>query len=219
MLRFLARTAVVALTASVFPFSGLAQPESTPAQTDSPIVWSAGRKLRIQDFTAAVPRKPQQSSAPRGALSFLRIEASVECRDRGLAASARAVFLPSQSWWAGAQSQMWERVRDSQSWLSASRRDLEMKTAIEDANRELLQHEQLHFDMAELAARKIRRRIEEAKNSCTADGEQAVLNRFVGEVTRDYRQEQIRYDQETKHGTFLFGQGKWESRVETDLRH
>jgi hypothetical protein len=44
---------------------------------------------------------------------------------------------------------MWERVRDSKSWLSASRNDLEMKTAINEANEELLKHEQLHFDMAD----------------------------------------------------------------------
>jgi hypothetical protein len=44
-----------------------------------------------------------------------------------------------------------------------------------------------------------------------------MLNRFVGEVTRDYRQEQAQYDQETKHGTSLFGQGKWESRVKSAL--
>jgi hypothetical protein len=48
-------------------------------------------------------------------------------------------------------------VRDSKSWLTASRQDLEMKAAIRDANEELSKHEQLHFDMAEIAVRKIRR--------------------------------------------------------------
>ena len=108
------------------------------------------------------------------------------------------------------------RVRDSKSWLSASRNDLEMKTAINEANKELLKHEQLHFDMAEIAARKIRRLFDEHKATCPTGGDDA-LNRFVGEVTRDFRQEQARYDQETKHGTFLFGQGKWESRVNAAL--
>lgn len=77
---------------------------------------------------------------------------------------------------------------------------------------------QEHLNRAtSIAARKIRRRFDEAKDPCTADGENATLNRFVGEVTRDYRQEQAVYDQETKHGVFLFGQGKWESRVNAAL--
>ena len=187
------------------------------AQTNGPIEWSAERKLTIADFQAQAPRKSAQGNVQRGALSFLRIEASLTCRDRRVDGSARAVFLPSQSWWVGAQSQMWERVRDSKSWLNTSRYDLEMKVALKEANEELLKHEQLHFDMAELAARKIRRRFDEAKDACTADGDSAELNRFVGEVTRDFRQEQARYDQETKHGVFLFGQGKWESRVKAAL--
>ena len=184
---------------------------------DASIEWSADRKLSIEDFRGAVPRKSEQANVQRGALGFLRIQASWKCTDQRVVGSARAVFVPGQSWWVGAQSHMWERVRDSKSWLTASRQDLEMKAAIKDANEELLKHEQLHFDMAEIAARKIRRRFDETKEPCAADNDSAALNRFVGEVTRDYRREQAQYDQETKHGTFLFGQGKWESRVKAAL--
>jgi hypothetical protein len=207
-----ATATIVALIVAALPSQ-----ESMRAQTDAPIEWSADRKLTIEDFRAAVPRKSQQADVQRGALSFLRIQANWKCADRRVVGSALAVFLPRQSWWAGARSQMWERVRDSKSWLTASRQDLEMKAAIKDANEELLKHEQLHFDMAEIAARKIRRRLGETKEPCAADNDNAALNRFVGEVTRDYRQEQAQYDQETKHGTFMFGQGKWESRVKAAL--
>jgi hypothetical protein len=186
-------------------------------QAQTPIEWSPNRKLTVEDFTGEVPKISRQGNVERGALSFLRIEASIACTNQRIVGSARAVFLPSQSWWAGAQSRMWERVRDSKSWLTASRQDLEMKAAIRDANGELLKHEQLHFDMAEIAARKIRRRFSDATDACSDDGDVEALNRFVGEVTRDYRQEQARYDQDTKHGTFLFGQGKWESRVRAAL--
>jgi hypothetical protein len=201
---------IVLLAAGVFTLS-------LHAQTHSPIEWSPNRKLTVEDFRAEVPRKSPQANIERGALTFLRIEASVVCTNGRVVGSARAVFLPSQSWWAGAHSRMWERVRDSKSWLTASRQDLEMKAAIRDANEELLKHEQLHFDMAEIAARKIRGRFSEARGACTDDGDLEMLNRFVGEVTRDYRQEQAQYDQETKHGTSLFGQGKWESRVKSAL--
>lgn len=187
------------------------------AQTDSPIVWSPNRKLTVEDFRAEVPRKSPQANVERGALTFLRVEASIACTNGRVAGSARAVFLPGQSWWAGANTRMWERVRDSKSWLTASRQDLDMKAAIRDANDELLKHEQLHFDMAEIAARKMRRRLTDARDACRDNGDLEALNRFVGEVTRDYRQEQAKYDQETKHGTFLFGQGKWESRVKSAL--
>jgi hypothetical protein len=56
-----------------------------------------------------------------------------------------------------------------------------------------------------------------ARATIVADDDDAPFNRFVGEVTRDYRQEQALYDQETKHGVFLFAQGKWESRVKAAL--
>ena len=181
-----------------------------------PFEWSAERRLTIQDFAAPVPKNTRQGSVQRAALSFLRIEANVECQGRRVDGSARAVFLPAQSWWVGAQSRVWERVRDSKSWLSASRSNLDMKALLEDANEELLKHEQLHFDMAEIAARKIRRRFATADEVCSKDDSDQ-LNRFVGEVTRDFRQEQARYDQETKHGTFLFAQGRWESRIKAAL--
>ena len=212
MLRFVCGTIIGAGLLAAQP---RAQLPATAQQ--GPIEWSPERKLTIQDFKAPVPRKPRQGNVPTGALSFLRIEASFTCRGDRLDASAKAVFLPAQSWWAGAQSQMWERVRDSKSWLAASRRDLEMKQLIEDANEELLEHEQLHFDMAEIAARKIRKRLDEEKGACGAGGDDTPLHRFVGEVTRDFREEQARYDQETKHGTFLLAQGRWESRVKAAL--
>ena len=189
---------------------------ATRAQV-GPIEWSAERRLTIPDFKGTMPKSAQQSNVQQGALSFLRIEVHVQCRGLTPEVSARAVFLPTQSWWTGAQSRMWERVQDSKSWLGASRRDLEMKTAIKDANEELLKHEQLHFDMAEIAARKIRRRFAGSARPCTADGDSVELNSFVGNVTRDFRQEQALYDQETKHGTFLLGQARWESRVKTEL--
>src|SRR5687767_12124699 len=103
---------------------------SLHAQVDSPVEWSPNRKLSVEDFRAEVPRKSPQANIERGALTFLRIEASVACIGGRTVGSARAVFLPGQSWWAGAQSRMWERVRDSKSWLTASRQDLEMKAAI-----------------------------------------------------------------------------------------
>jgi hypothetical protein len=63
----------------------------------------------------------------------------------------------------------------------------------------------------------MRQRFSDERGACRNDGDLEALNRFVGEVTRDYRQEQTKYDQETKHGTLLFAQGKWESRVRTAL--
>ena len=206
---------IASVVAGLVAAHALAQ---VPAFAQSaPIEWSSQRTLTIQDFQGVVPSKARQGAISTGALSFLRIEASFTCRGDQLEGSAKAVFVPAQSWWAGAKSQMWERVRDSKSWLSASRRDLEMKQLIEDANEELLKHEQLHFDMAEIAARKIRKRLEEERNACGAAGDDTPLHRFVGEVTRDFREEQARYDQETKHGTFLFAQGRWESRVKAAL--
>jgi Bacterial protein of unknown function (DUF922) len=202
---------LLALTSS----RSAAQSDQSPAEGVARIEWAEDRKLVIDDFRATAPSRLQGNGQP-GALSFLRIEAAMTCRDGRIEGTARAVFIPGQSWWLGAHTRMWERVGDSKSWLGASRRDLEMKTAIKDANEELLRHEQLHFDMAELAARRIRQRLEASSGACVG-GVTDVLSRFVGEVTRDFRQEQGTYDQQTKHGTFLSAQARWASRVKAAL--
>ncbi len=80
----------------------------------------------------------------------------------------------------------------------------------------LLKHEQLHFDIAELYARKMRKEFKEKKfNSKT----------LKTEMTTAYKQEvakleayQSKYDKETNHSRILDKQTQWEKDVLKDLQ-
>jgi hypothetical protein len=81
----------------------------------------------------------------------------------------------------------------------------------------LLKHEQLHFDIGELYARKIRRAI------------QGVLDRIPNPTENDFRlvirklyaenaDMQDAYDNDTYHGIIKESQTKWERKIELELK-
>jgi hypothetical protein len=133
-----------------------------------------------------------------GSLSWIAIDATWQCDASGeLVASTRATFDPTQSWW-----------RLGQTSETLSPRDVQ-----------LLQHEQLHFDLTEIAVRKIRKRLEEDfRNACARPGGTAEIREFIADVDRALQAEQRQYDRETTHGTNASAQQRWEARIRRDLR-
>jgi hypothetical protein len=82
---------------------------------------------------------------------------------------------------------------------------------------QLLEHEQLHFDIAELAVRKIRKRFDEMTNSCTDPGGTESLQHTITEIDRDLQEEQRHYDRETSHGTNAAAQDRWKRAIRRRL--
>ena len=78
---------------------------------------------------------------------------------------------------------------------------------------QLLQHEQLHFDLAEIATRKIRQTFAELKGSCAGEGGSETVQQAVTQIQRDLEDEQRRYDRETAHGTNEAAHAQWFGRV------
>ena len=78
-----------------------------------------------------------------------------------------------------------------------------------------LRHEQTHFDIAELHARRMRRYFAEMLLPCEASTEQieSAADRFV----RDERTTQERYDAETNHSRDTTRQGAWDKDVAQQL--
>jgi len=83
-------------------------------------------------------------------------------------------------------------------------------------NKELLIHEQGHFDLSEIYARKLEKKLNNANlkmNNIVADSKH-----IYEEVYLEFSQEQIKYDNETTHGSILEKQEKWNKYFNSVLR-
>ncbi len=153
--------------------------------------------------------------APNASMSAISIDAAWECDAGALVASARAAFDPSRSWWRTAQGGVWgsagERMSSSQAQQVARRNAMERDSL-------LLEHEQIHFDIAEVTARKIKARFADFKNACDEAGGTDAIQRMVVQVDRELQEEQQRYDRETGHGTNARAQDQWRRRIRDLLK-
>jgi hypothetical protein len=82
-------------------------------------------------------------------------------------------------------------------------------------SQELLAHEQLHFDIAELYARKIRKEI--AALADASENEVKVYNRAIQHLLNESNEMDIQYDLETLHGAMQKKQAEWVKNVKAEL--
>lgn len=80
----------------------------------------------------------------------------------------------------------------------------------------LLAHEQLHFDISELHARKLRKTMNNYVPNLKADVKK-VLERIYQRNETARRQMQEKYDRETLHGQDEEAQAKWEIFIRSEL--
>jgi len=78
-----------------------------------------------------------------------------------------------------------------------------------------LAHEQLHFDITELNARKIRKSIDNLKAKKVTDFSQyqLTIQKFVSENERM----QAEYDKQTNHGGYEDHQAEWREKISNEL--
>ena len=84
-----------------------------------------------------------------------------------------------------------------------------------DVSAQLLEHEQLHFDIAELYARKIRREITHLKAKNINDV--STINAAIREILEESNRVDLQYDAETLHGSLLKKQSLWNEKVKNEL--
>lgn len=89
------------------------------------------------------------------------------------------------------------------------------KSWVKDPSPDLLAHERLHFDIAELYARKIRARIKELQQQKERDLK--IYNRAVKKLLEESNQLDLQYDIETLHGGLKKQQKQWEAHVQKEL--
>lgn len=83
---------------------------------------------------------------------------------------------------------------------------------------ELLRHEQLHFDIAELIARKIRKDCSKHISTSLKESSKILQSHYDKYYGTDWDNLNKSYDTETEHGTISVKQIEWESKIAKDLK-
>ncbi len=79
----------------------------------------------------------------------------------------------------------------------------------------LLRHEQLHFDIAELYARLVRKKIEELQRSGVRD--RKVYQQAIRRILEESNAADLKYDSETLHGAHHDVQERWRNDVHFEI--
>lgn len=83
---------------------------------------------------------------------------------------------------------------------------------------ELLKHEQVHFDITELAARKMRQRLSLLKlKDLNQNNIKAKLDKIFNTSTKEQQQMNKKYDSETDHSINKKEQEEWEVKIQNEL--
>ena len=147
---------------------------------DDQIIWNKARKLTWNDFKAEPP-----ADTPVAALTASGISYSFSSVQNGDEMEIRYIvtanFYPNRSWY--------------QPKYGSSN---------------VLAHEQLHFDITELFARKFRQRLDSAR--FTKDIKAEVRTIFQ-QINRELSEYQDRYDLETNSSRLLDRQREWQLKV------
>ena len=175
------------LPLTVTLLAGATLPMARPqVPPDDAIRWSASRRLTWEDFKAKPP-----AGYLHGAQSALSYSYSFGCRSGVLYSDVVALFLPQQSWVA-------RRILSS---------GLASRVGIE--------HEQVHFDLAEVFARRVRRRFATLDDPCPRSDE--ALNQIAEQIFREHADEQRRFETDTRAGEIEATQIQWSVRIARDL--
>jgi hypothetical protein len=149
--------------------------------------WSAARPLAWTDFRGTAP-----SGGMEGAQTAYGLFYGLRCTRDVFQFQVTTGFLPRDSW-----------VKPS-------------VLASADESRRTLAHEQTHFDLSEVYARRMRRYFADLFRPCDQplDRWRAVAEKFV----RDESSAQDRYDDETRHGLIADRQRTWTADVTDQLK-
>jgi hypothetical protein len=147
------------------------------------VPWSASRRLTWDDFRGVPPAGEKERAAETAYSLFY----AVSCKGRTFDFQVVAAVLPRQSW-----------VRPS---------------VLTDAvqNSRTLRHEQTHFDLSEVHARRMRRYFAELSQPCMKSSSE--LEALSDRLIRDETAAQRRYDEETSHGRLAQRQATWDADV------
>jgi hypothetical protein len=124
--------------------------------------------------------------------------------DESIGDAGTAVQIKAKPFYSGKQIEydVYAYFNRSKSWST-------------DRSNDLLAHEQLHFDLAELYARKIRKKIKELRNSGVNVVE--IYNAHIKKLLDESNEADLKYDMETLHGAMAKRQAVWKKKITEEL--
>jgi hypothetical protein len=149
---------------------------------DRAFAWSEARRLTWSDFQGSPPGGGEES-----ALTAYGLYYAWRCRGPAFGFRVIAAFRPRQSW---------------------------VKTAVLGDSTQsgpVLQHEQTHFDLSEVYARRMRQYFAGLASACGKTD--AELGAIAQRLVQEEKAEQRRYDAETRHGLAAGPQALWTAEV------
>ena len=149
------------------------------------ILWNETRRLEWSDFKGNPNFNSDAAAITASGLTFDFTATTTSIRLIDFTATVEAHFYPGKSWYKK------DRV-----------------------NRIVLAHEQLHFDITELYARKLRKQIDEA--SFSVDIKQEISN-LHSKINKELKAFQNKYDSESDYSRSIESQKKWQIFVKHEL--
>jgi hypothetical protein len=147
-------------------------------------LWDADTKLTWADFKGGIPPDAVPAASTASGISY-KYSANLLHHEVHLDFEVNAFFYPNESWY---KPEVCDDV--------------------------ILSHEQLHFDISELFARKMRKRLHETSFS---DNVKAEIGKIYKETLKELADFQDRYDWETNFSRNREQQLRWNTQIAEEL--
>jgi len=175
--------------AIVYAWIGFAAPVETSylrSDFSDTLQWTSTNKLKWNDFKADAPR----SRFAAYTFTVITMDYSIKSLGKSLQANftVTSAFNRQKSW---------------------------VKNTADSRTEAILRHEQLHFDIAELSGRKLRKKLAELKLSRERYARQ--IQAAYDEVIEAGEAMQKAYDDETEHGLIPEEQERWSEKIAREL--
>lgn len=146
--------------------------------------WDASRKLTWSDFKGPVPPDAVPAATTASGISY-EYSANLIHHEVKLDFKVTAFFYPNESWY---------------------------KPEVCDAH--ILQHEQLHFDISEVFARRMRIKL---RNTSFTENVKSEIRKIYRETLKELEDLQDKYDWETNFSRNPEAQARWNAQIKEAL--
>lgn len=111
---------------------------------------------------------------------------------------------------------LYTKIENGSTMLHIDAIFVKSKSYIKDKTAATLKHEQLHFDIAELYARKLRQRIIQ-KDFSTVENIEAEIRKTYDQVAEEWGKVNRQYDEAVQNGMNLIKQKEWNDKIAAQL--
>ncbi len=164
----------------------LLQASNLYAQEEEALLWSPDNRLSWADFRAIPPVTGNIAATTASGISYYFSSMEVN-GEMEVDFTVRTYFYPDKSWYKP-----------------------------EICNTVILSHEQLHFDISELFARKMRAELAKTRFTKNIKAEVKAIYRKINSELADF---QSRYDSETDYSRNVAQQQAWNAAIKEALRY